>query len=128
MKHIVELPDEIERRLASKAAESGQDVSDLIRAAVGQFVSEHSPLPTNANWSESIEQRRRALIDKEIAGTIAAEEERELAELDCIANEHFDRIASPPMEGARRLHEELVRKRNRLLESDANFSLQKSPR
>lgn len=112
MKHIIELPEDIERRLAEKAAESGQDVGDLIRAAVGLFVDEDVSAPVNGVWSEEVERQRRLLIDSEIAGTITDDERRQLARLDGIANDHFDRIAPPPIEGAQRLHEELVRKRD----------------
>jgi hypothetical protein len=111
MKHIVELTEDIERRLAKRAAESGQDVGDLIHFAVRQFVDEEVSTKVNGTWSDELESRRLALIDKEIAGTISNAEQRELAQLDRVANEHFDRIAPPPIEGARRLHEELQRKR-----------------
>ncbi len=52
--------------------------------------------------------RRCELIDKKIQRTIDAAESRELAELQSEAMEHFDQIAPPPMEGARRLHERLL--------------------
>lgn len=112
MKHIVELPEDVEQRLTQQAAASGLDVVDLIRAAVGRFVNE-TPLPSSeTTWTEQLERRRRELIDKEITGTLVDKERAELAGLDRLANEHFDRIAPPPFEGAQRLHEALVRKCN----------------
>jgi predicted transcriptional regulator len=111
VKHVVELPDHIEQRLAEKAAASGEDVGHLIRGAVGRFVEEEVAAAANGEWSAEAERRRRMLIDRDIAGTITQEEQRELARLDRMANEHFDRVAPPPIEGARRLHAELVRKR-----------------
>ncbi len=110
MKYEVELPEDIDRRLSEKASETGEDVVHLIRIAVGRFVSEEMP-PTNGAWSEEGERRRRELIDKDIAGTISGEELVELTRLDQLANAHFDQVAPPPMEGARRLHDQLLRNR-----------------
>jgi predicted DNA-binding antitoxin AbrB/MazE fold protein len=64
-------------------------------------------------WSEEGETRRRDLIDKDIAGTICAEEAAELARLDRLSNEYFDRIAPPPIDGALRLHDRLVKQRDK---------------
>jgi hypothetical protein len=111
MKYELDLPDHIDRRLSQKATETGQDVVQLIRVAVGRFVDESDPTPSNGDWSESAEQRRRDLIDKDIAGTVTADEQAELARLDRRANEHFDRIAPPPMAGAMRLHDRLLQNR-----------------
>lgn len=60
------------------------------------------------SWSEEGERRRRELIDKDIQGTIATDERLELERLDRLANEYFDEIAPPPMDGARRLHDHLM--------------------
>lgn len=38
MKHVIDLPHEIEQALEEKAAESGDDVARLIEAAVAAFV------------------------------------------------------------------------------------------
>jgi len=111
MKYEVDLPEDIDRRLSQKASETGEDVVRLIRIAVGRFVSEQMTPTVNGAWSEEGERRRRVLIDKDIAGTISADELVELAGLDQLANEHFDRVAPPPTEGARRLHDQLLRNR-----------------
>jgi len=66
----------------------------------------------NQEWSEAKNSRRIDLIDKDIADTITDDEKVELALLDRQASEHFDRIASPPIEGARQLHQELIKKRD----------------
>lgn len=113
MKYEVELPDDIDRRLSQKASATGQDVLQLIRVAVGRFVTDEPAPAALGDWSEEGETRRRALIDKDIAGAISADELVDLARLDQLANEHFDRVAPPPLEGARRLH-------NRLLVQRAN--------
>jgi|TARA_B100002003_G_C13780988_1_gene386784 hypothetical protein len=62
-------------------------------------------------WTEEMEARRHHLIDRDIAGTITAEERTELAVLDHQGNEHYDRIAPRPLDGARRLHQELTENR-----------------
>jgi predicted DNA-binding antitoxin AbrB/MazE fold protein len=60
------------------------------------------------SWSEEGERRRRELIDKDIQGSITADERIELERLDRLANEYFDEISPPPMDGARRLHDRLM--------------------
>lgn len=62
-------------------------------------------------WTEEKEARRRDLIDKDIAGTITIGERAELAALDRQGNAHYDKIAPRPIESARRLHEQLLKKR-----------------
>ena len=62
------------------------------------------------NWTEQMNARRCALIDRDIAGTISDEERIELAELDRQANEHYDRLAPPPIDGARAVHQQLLGK------------------
>jgi hypothetical protein len=112
MKYEVDLPDEIDRRLSEKASVMGDDVIHLIQVAVVRFVTGEAEPAVNGGWSEEGERRRRDLIDKDIAGTIAEEERSELARLDRLANEHFDRVAPPPIEGARRLHTRLLQNRD----------------
>lgn len=62
-------------------------------------------------WTPERDARRCELIDKDIAGTLTDAERVELARLEQLANEHFDAIAPPPVEGARRLHQRLLDKR-----------------
>lgn len=71
-------------------------------------------LEANGNnaWTETDESRRRNLIDRDIAGTITDDERTELAILDHRGNAHYDLNAPRPTEGVRRLHDELVRKRD----------------
>ncbi|MBL7037212.1 MAG: hypothetical protein ISR77_01220 [Pirellulaceae bacterium] len=64
-----------------------------------------------SEWTAEKEARRSELIDKDIAGTISADERTELAILDRQGNEHYDRVAPRPMEGARRLHQQLLDRR-----------------
>lgn len=64
------------------------------------------------NWTDEKEARRRELIDKDIAGTLTGEERTELALLDWQGNVHYDKIAPRPLEGVRRLHQQLLDKRD----------------
>jgi hypothetical protein len=62
-------------------------------------------------WSDQKDARRCELIDKDIAGTISDEERTELTVLERQANEYYDAVAPPPMEGARQLHQTLLNRR-----------------
>ena len=70
------------------------------------------PSHTDSAWSDEKNARRCKLIDKDLANAITAEERIELAVLEQQAAEHFDKIAPPPMEGADRLYQELLEKRD----------------
>jgi DNA-directed RNA polymerase subunit F len=59
-------------------------------------------------WSAENDARRCQLIDKKIQRTISPAESRELAELQRQALDHFDQVAPPPIEGARKLHQRLL--------------------
>ena len=65
----------------------------------------------SGDWTDEKDDRRCDLIDRDIAGTLTEEERAELAELERQANEYYDTIAAPPMEGARQLHQELLNRR-----------------
>ena len=57
------------------------------------------------------DDRRCELIDKDIEGTITEPEKSELAGLQQRFHEYLDTVAPPPMEGARRLHQQLLDKK-----------------
>jgi hypothetical protein len=113
MSYQVSFTPEVDRRLAAKATASGQDVIHLIQTAVAEFIQREPAAPHNGNgeWSPERDARRCDLIDKDIAETISAAERDELTVLERQANEHFDRIAPPPLDGARRLHQQLLNRR-----------------
>ena len=111
MKHEVDLPEDVERRLSAKASQTGQDVVYLIRAAVVRFVDEEILPASNGKWTDEVQARRSDLIDKDIAGTATVAERTELIELNRLANEYFDAVAPPPIAGAQRLHQQLVKNR-----------------
>jgi len=64
-----------------------------------------------STWTESVNDRRCELIDKDIAQTISVDERVELAVLERQADAYFDKIAPPPMAGVKELHQELLNKR-----------------
>jgi hypothetical protein len=61
-------------------------------------------------WTKEKNARRCFLIDREIDGTLTPEEARELAILQRQLLQHLDRVAPLPLEGTRRLYEELLAK------------------
>ncbi len=73
-------------------------------------VPKQRPDQEEEQWNAEKDARRCELIDKKIQGTLQPAESREFAELQRQALEYFDRVAPPPVEGARRLHENLLRK------------------
>lgn len=65
---------------------------------------------TNDHWTDDKNARRCELIDREIAGRITETEKVELDSLQNQMRRHLDRVAPFPVEGARRLHQRLLRK------------------
>jgi hypothetical protein len=61
-----------------------------------------------ACWTDALNQRRFALIDKEIQGLLTPAESVELAGLTRIMRDHLDSEANLPIEGARTLHRKLL--------------------
>ena len=59
-------------------------------------------------WSDASNQRRFALIDKEIQGELSAAESIELAGLTRIMRRHVESETNLPMKGARALHRKLL--------------------
>lgn len=111
MKYEVDLPPDVARSLSARAFETGQDVVHLIQIAVTQFVADDVTGATSGNWNEEKETRRGELIDKDIQGVITPDERVELAALTREGNQHYDNIAPRPIEGAIRLHQQLVHRR-----------------
>jgi predicted DNA-binding antitoxin AbrB/MazE fold protein len=67
--------------------------------------------PAANSWTVEDNERRCDLIDKHIEGAISESEKRELDQLQSQMREHLDRIAPMPMEGALRLHQQLLNKK-----------------
>jgi hypothetical protein len=62
----------------------------------------------DGDWSDELNERRIELIDKDIQANITTGERAELAELQRKAVSYRDRVAPLPIEGARRLHQQLL--------------------
>jgi hypothetical protein len=67
--------------------------------------------PAEQPWTNEKNARRCNLIDKEIEGTITEAEKAELDHLQQQAIAHRDRVAPLPIEGARKLHQQLLAKK-----------------
>jgi len=89
-----------------------QDLAEKIIKSV------ESELPASSGpWTEAKNSRRCELIDKDIQGTISEAERRELDWLTREMRVHRRRAAPIPMEGAKRLHQQLLEEKRRQEES-----------
>lgn len=116
MKHIsIDSQDEaIQRFVLSLAVDPDGSLLEL-RGQVVACLLPPGPEPAgngmgNEVWDESKNARRCALIDREIAGTLRAEEAEELRHLQQEMLRHRRRVAPLPLADARRLHQELLRR------------------
>ena len=93
------------RAILATYLESGMELESILelfgRAAV-------TPSDVEATWSDGLNQRRFALIDKEIQGTLTPAESIELARLTAIMRDHVESEKDLPMQGARALHWKLM--------------------
>ncbi len=69
-------------------------------------------------WSDAKNARRCELIDRKIQNTISTEESAELDKLQEALRAFLDRVAPLPMEGAKKLHAELMRRAKRGVTQD----------
>jgi hypothetical protein len=67
----------------------------------------------DGEWTEARNERRCALIDKGIDGTLTREEAAELRQLQRAMLRYRRGVAPLPLEDARRLHDELLAKAGR---------------
>ena len=96
----------IARERLREGLESSFPEFATIVGGMDQAASGHGP--SGGDWSDELNERRIELIDKDIQGTITAGERAELAELQRKAVAYRDRVAPLPIEGARRLHQQLL--------------------
>lgn len=68
-----------------------------------------APLP-ESEWTEAMNQRRGALLDRKYDHGLDPAEEAELTILQATLYRHIDRVAPLPLDAARDLHQELLRK------------------
>jgi hypothetical protein len=81
----------------------------------GQAVACVVPIPspnggTDTGWTDAKNNRRCDVIDKKYAGAITSEEAVELHALQEEIYRFVDRVAPLPLDDARRLHQDLLRK------------------
>jgi hypothetical protein len=75
-------------------------------------------LPANHNgeaaaaddWTDAKNDRRCELVDRQIGGTLTPDEAAELTDLQQQMLRHRDRVAPLPLEYARKLHQELLKR------------------
>ena len=119
----IELPDAVESLAREKAARAGfDDVRDYVVSLVlhdeATTVSSTEKVSREAStvgsdWSDADNDRRCELIDKDIQETITEAERCELNMLSLRLREYRRRNIPLPVEGARRLHAELLEKKRR---------------
>ena len=61
------------------------------------------------SWTPEKDKRRCSLIDKSLQAGLTDSEQHELAELQGQAEAHFDEVAPPPIDGALRIHAQLLK-------------------
>jgi len=64
------------------------------------------------SWTEIKNARRCSLIDKGLHSTLSSSDQADLSRLQQEAEEYFDLVAPPPIAGALRLHEELLKRKS----------------
>jgi hypothetical protein len=82
---------------------NGQAVACIVPAAARNGSED-------GDWTDARNDRRCELIERKYAGALTAAEAVELHALQEEMYRHVDRVAPLPVEDARRLHQELLRK------------------
>jgi hypothetical protein len=93
------------RAIVATFLDSGMDLESVMELLGRVAVESRS---ARASWNDALNQRRFALIDKEIQGSLTPAENVELAGLTRIMRDHVDSEANLPLEGARALHRKLL--------------------
>jgi hypothetical protein len=93
------------RAILATYVDSGMEFESAVEL-LGQVAVERQSV--NVAWSDALNQRRFALIDKEIQGSLSAPESIELAGLTRIMRNHVESETNLPMKGARVLHRKLL--------------------
>jgi hypothetical protein len=95
------------RALVAVVRESGAN-SDEIARLLRECIPRDNDVDKNAAWTSECNARRIALIDKKIQQTISDAEAGELDQLTARLRLHVDNEELVPLEGARRLHRQLL--------------------
>jgi len=93
------------RALLATYLDSGMEVESVVEL-LGRVAAERRGL--EAGWSDTQNQRRFELIDKEIQGSLTPGESVELAGLTALMRHHVESEQNLPIEGARALHRKLM--------------------
>jgi len=93
------------RAILATYLDSGMELESVMELFGRVAVESRS---VEASWSDAFNQRRFALIDKEIQGLLTPAESIELAGLTRIRRDHVDLEANLPIAGARALHRKLL--------------------
>jgi hypothetical protein len=93
------------RAMVETFLDSGMEFESVVEL-LGRVAVERRPVA--AAWTDELNQRRFALIDKEIQGALTPGESLELAGLTRMMRDHVESEANLPIEGARALHRKLL--------------------
>jgi len=93
------------RAIFQTLLDSGTNTESILET-MGQILLQQNPRSTN--WNSKLNQRRFALIDKQIQETITTDEIFELAGLTNLMRKHVDSEENLPMKGAKELHRKLL--------------------
>ncbi len=93
------------RAIVATFLDSGMEFESVVEL-LGRVAVEWRSV--EAAWSDALNQRRFALIDREIEGSLTPAESIELAGLTSIMRDHVESEANMPIEGVRALHRKLL--------------------
>ncbi len=93
------------RAILATYLDSGMEFESAVEL-LGQVAVERRSV--DVAWSDALNQRRFALIDKEIQRSLSPSESIELAGLTRIMRDHVESETNLPMKGARALHQKLL--------------------
>ena len=93
------------RAILATYRESGMEYESAVELLAQAAVESRS---VDVAWNDASNQRRFALIDKEIQGELTPAESIELAGLTGIMRNHVESETNLPMKGARALHRKLL--------------------
>jgi hypothetical protein len=103
----------VKRFILALTVERGGSVLELNGEAVAFVVPPPKATKDNATseeWTEQKNARRCELIDREIDGVLTPEESLELRQLQDEMLRYQNKVAPWPIEAARQLHQELLKK------------------
>jgi hypothetical protein len=102
---VLEMQAASARAILQTYLDSGIELQSIMELLGRAGVETRSADPV---WCDALNQRRFALIDKEIQGLLTPAESIELAGLTRMLRDHIESEANLPIEGARSLHRKLL--------------------